>query len=60
MACGVGCTVGGPLTGVGVTTKNLHDFVFVLRSKRAGDKVEVVFLRNGQAMRGSTTLERRR
>lgn len=44
----------------GVRIKNLHDLVFVLRSKRAGDKVEVVFRRNGQAMRGSTTLERRR
>jgi len=44
----------------GVRIKNLHDLVFVLRSKRAGDKVEVVFLRNGQEMHGTTTLERRR
>ncbi len=44
----------------GVRIKNLHDLVFVLRSKRAGDKVEVVFLRNGQELRASTTLERRR
>ncbi|MFQ5931362.1 MAG: M28 family peptidase, partial [Nitrospiraceae bacterium] len=44
----------------GVRIKNLHDLVFVLRSKRAGDKVEVVFLRNGHEMRGTTTLERRR
>ncbi len=44
----------------GVSLKNLHDLVYVLRSKRAGDTVEVVFLRNGREMRSSTTLERRR
>lgn len=44
----------------GVRVKNLHDLVFVLRSKRAGDTVEVVFVRNGQEIRRTTTLERRR
>lgn len=44
----------------GVRVKNLHDLVFVLRSKRAGDTVEVVFVRNGQEIRSTTTLERRR
>jgi aminopeptidase YwaD len=44
----------------GVRVKNLHDLVFVLRSKRAGDTVEVIFLRNGQEIRSTATLERRR
>lgn len=48
------------MTMAGVRVKNLHDLVYVLRSKRAGDKVEVVFFRDGQEMRGRTTLERRR
>jgi len=34
--------------------------VYVLRSKRAGDTVEVVFLRNGLERRATTTLEQRR
>ncbi len=46
------------MAGVGI--KNLHDFVYVLRSKRAGDTVEVVFLRNGREIRTTTTLQRRR
>jgi hypothetical protein len=44
----------------GVRIKNLHDLVYVLRSKRAGDTVEVVFRRSGQEQRATTTLERRR
>ncbi|MFQ5840134.1 MAG: M20/M25/M40 family metallo-hydrolase [Candidatus Methylomirabilales bacterium] len=44
----------------GVRIKNLHDLVFVLRSKRAGDQVEVVFLRGNQKIKGITTLEQRR
>lgn len=44
----------------GVRVKNLHDLVYVLRSKRAGDTVEVTFLRDGQELRATTTLERRR
>jgi aminopeptidase YwaD len=44
----------------GVRVRNLHDLVFVLRSKRAGDTVDVVFLRNGKEIRNTTTLERRR
>ncbi|MFQ5802572.1 MAG: M28 family peptidase [Candidatus Methylomirabilales bacterium] len=44
----------------GVRIKNLHDLVYVLRSKRAGDKVEVVFVRDGEESRTTTTLQRRR
>jgi aminopeptidase YwaD len=44
----------------GVRIKNLHDLVYVLRSKRAGDTVEVVFRRDGQEHRATATLERRR
>jgi S1-C subfamily serine protease len=44
----------------GVRVKNLHDLVYILRSKRAGDTVEVVFRRNGQEHRATTVLERRR
>jgi hypothetical protein len=43
----------------GVRIKNLHDLAYVLRSKRAGDTVEVVFLRSGQELRATTTLEQR-
>ncbi|MFQ5989385.1 MAG: M28 family peptidase [Candidatus Methylomirabilales bacterium] len=46
------------MAGVGI--KNLHDLVYVLRSKRAGDTVEVVFLRNGRKLRTTATLQRRR
>ncbi|MEE9153244.1 MAG: PDZ domain-containing protein, partial [candidate division NC10 bacterium] len=48
------------VTMAGVRVKNLHDLVYVLRSKRAGDKVEVVFLRGGQEIWSTTTLQRRR
>jgi hypothetical protein len=44
----------------GVRIKNLHDLVYVLRSKRAGDQVEVVYLRSGHEHRATTTLEQRR
>ncbi|MFQ5847631.1 MAG: M28 family peptidase [Candidatus Methylomirabilales bacterium] len=44
----------------GVRIINLHDLVYVLRSKRAGDQVEVVFVRNGQELRRTATLGRRR
>lgn len=44
----------------GVRIKNLHDLVYVLRSKRAGDQVDVVFLRNGQEVQSTATLGRRR
>jgi S1-C subfamily serine protease len=43
----------------GVRIKNLHDLAYVLRSKRAGDTVEVVFLRSGRELRATTTLEQR-
>ena len=44
----------------GVRIKNLRDLLYVLRSKRAGDTVDVVFLRNGQKIQGTATLGRRR
>ncbi len=44
----------------GIQVKNLHDLVFVLRSKRAGDKVDVVFERNGEERRVTAILGRRR
>ncbi|MFQ5657191.1 MAG: M28 family peptidase, partial [Candidatus Methylomirabilales bacterium] len=44
----------------GVRIKNLRDLLYILRSKRAGDTVEVVFLRNGQKLQSTTTLRRRR
>ncbi|MFQ5880908.1 MAG: PDZ domain-containing protein [Candidatus Methylomirabilales bacterium] len=43
----------------GVRIKNLHDLVYVLRSKRSGDRMEVVFVRNGYEMCGTTILEKR-
>jgi hypothetical protein len=43
----------------GTRIKNLHDLVYVLRSKRAGDKVEVVFLRGAQELKGTTILQKR-
>ncbi len=44
----------------GVTIRNLYDLTYALRSKRAGDKVEVVFLRDGKEMTATTVLEQRR
>jgi len=44
----------------GVRIKNLHDLVYVLRSKRAGDTIEVVFIRNSKEIQKITTLGRRR
>ncbi len=44
----------------GVRIKNLHDLVYVLRSKRAGDTIEVVFIRNSKEIQKTTTLGRRR
>ncbi len=43
----------------GIRIKNLHDLVYLLRSKRAGDTVEVVYLRSGQQHRATATLEHR-
>lgn len=44
----------------GVRIRNLHDLVYVLRSKRAGETVDVVFMRDGQEIKSTATLERRR
>ena len=44
----------------GVRVKSLHDLVHVLRSKQAGDTVEVIFMRDGHEIKSTATLERRR
>jgi S1-C subfamily serine protease len=43
----------------GKVVRNLEDFVFVLRSKRAGDRVEVVYQRGNEIRRTSAVLEAR-
>ena len=43
----------------GKTVKNLEDFAFILRGKRAGDEVEVVFRRGGETRSAHAVLERR-
>jgi hypothetical protein len=43
----------------GKPVRNLEDFVFVLRGKRAGDQVEVVFRRGEEVQATSAVLERR-
>ena len=44
----------------GVTIRNLDDLVFSLRSKRPGDEVEVLYLRQGTELRARAMLEQRR
>ena len=44
----------------GVTIRNLDDLLYALRSKRPGDIVEVLYLRDGQEQKGQATLEERR
>jgi aminopeptidase YwaD len=44
----------------GHEVKTLEDLVFVLRGKRAGDRVEVVVVRAGQERRAEAVLEERR
>ncbi len=44
----------------GKTVNNLDDFVFALRGRRAGDLVEVIYLRDGTAHATRATLEERR
>jgi membrane-associated protease RseP (regulator of RpoE activity) len=43
----------------GKVVKNLEDFVFVLRGKRAGDRVEVVYWRGDERRTTSAVLEAR-
>jgi S1-C subfamily serine protease len=43
-----------------VDVKTLEDLTFALRSKRAGDRVPLVFTRDGQRREAETTLEERR
>lgn len=44
----------------GMGVKSLDDLVFALRSRRAGDAVEVVYLRDGVERTAQATLEERR
>lgn len=44
----------------GVTVKTLEDLTFALRSHRAGDRIDVVVVRDGAEQRFEATLEERR
>ena len=44
----------------GVTVRSLEDLTFALRSRRAGDEVEVTFVRDGSPHTVRTVLEQRR
>jgi S1-C subfamily serine protease len=44
----------------GVQVRSLDDFAFALRSHRAGDEVEVQYLREGEERMGRATLQERR
>jgi membrane-associated protease RseP (regulator of RpoE activity) len=44
----------------GLEVKTLEDLTFALRSKRPGDKVEVILLRDGKEISTEATLEQRR
>jgi hypothetical protein len=44
----------------GQPIKNLYDFTFALRSKKAGDRVQVRILREGKPVVATVTLEQRR
>lgn len=44
----------------GIAVKNLQDLIFALRTKRAGDGIDITFLRRGKEVRTQATLERRR
>ena len=44
----------------GVDVKTLEDLTFALRSKRAGDRVVVTIVREGQTREVEATLEERR
>jgi aminopeptidase YwaD len=44
----------------GVTVRTLDDFVFALRGRRAGDAVEVGYVRDGRERAAQATLEERR
>jgi S1-C subfamily serine protease len=44
----------------GLEVKTLDDLTFALRSKRAGDKVEVILMRDGKEVSTEATLAERR
>lgn len=44
----------------GMTIRNLEDLVMALRSKRAKDRIEIHYLRQGKELKGQATLEKRR
>jgi hypothetical protein len=57
----IGLQSGDILTGLGGTAiRNLSDLLYALRSKRAGDQVEVIYLREGQTITAEATLGQRR
>jgi len=44
----------------GTNIRNLHDLLFALRSKRAGEEVEVEYLREGKTFSSHATLQEQR
>mgnify|MGYP003352103195 CR=1 FL=1 len=44
----------------GKKVMNLQDLTYALRAHRAGDRVEVVFVRGGQTLRAGVVLGERR
>jgi S1-C subfamily serine protease len=44
----------------GVTVRTLDDLVFTLRSRRAGEAIEVRYVRDGTERAAQATLEERR
>ena len=57
----IGLQSGDVLTEMGgKTIRNLRDLLYVLRSKRAGDQVEVIYVREGKTIKAQAMLGRRR
>jgi membrane-associated protease RseP (regulator of RpoE activity) len=57
----LGLRAGDVIVGIGgMSIRNLHDLVYALRSKRPGDQVEVIYVRNGKELKAEATLEERR
>lgn len=56
----LGLVKGDLLVGMGeINVKNLHDFVFALRYYRAGEAIEVRWIRDGKEFQGKATLKNR-
>ena len=57
----IGLQAGDIVVGIGgVTVRNLHDLLYALRTKRPGDQVEVIYLREGKELKARATLGERR